>query len=195
MSPEEKTTQNAPDPEVAKNRMQQVPGLLDVAASSLTADMVTDLTEKAVKAVEILDDVMQPEVVALIQKLPDLTGMLDRLLTQVQKLEDHGTLASLIELANFVGVARASMTGPMITDTMERAVAGLEMLDDLTQKGVIDLANGMVDALDQAKGEQAKLDQPYGTFKIVGMMKDPDVRRGLTLLMLFLKNWGKTLKS
>lgn len=187
-------TQVRTNPDERKTRLEQVPGLLDVAANSFTQDMITDLSEKAVKAVELLDDLMQPEVLSLIQKIPAVSGSLERLLTQVQKLEESGTLATLIELANFVSIAKSSMTGPMISDTMERAITGLEMLDDMAQKGIFDLAKGMVDSLDQAKQDETKMDQPLGIFKIAGMMKDPDVRRGLTLLMLFLKNWGKTLK-
>lgn len=187
-------TQVRRNPDERKTRLEQVPGLLDVAANSFTQDMIIDLSEKAVKAVELLDDLMQPEVLSLIQKIPSVSGSLERLLTQVQKLEESGTLATLIELANFVSIAKSSMTGPMITDTMERAITGLEMLDDMAQKGMLDLAKGMVDSLDQAKQDVAKMDQPLGIFKIAGMMKDPDVRRGLTLLMLFLKNWGKRLK-
>lgn len=187
-------TQVRTNPDERKTRLEQVPGLLDVAANSFTQDMITDLSEKAVKAVELLDDLMQPEVLSLIQKIPAVSGSLERLLTQVQKLEESGTLATLIELANFVSIAKSSMTGPMISDTVERAITGLEMLDDMAQKGIFDLAKVMVDSLDQAKQDETKMDQPLGILKIAGMMKDPDVRRGLTLLMLFLKNWGKTLK-
>lgn len=195
MSTQEKAIQEGPGEASVKSRLEQIPILVDVASSSLTQEMILDMTERAVKAMEMLDDLMQPEVMALIQKLPSLTGLMDRLLDQVKKLEEHGTLSTLIELGNFASIARASMTGPMVTDTMERAIAGMEMLDDMAQKGIFELANGMVDALDRANAEQAQMDQPYGTFKIAGMMKDPDVRRGLTLLMLFLRNWGRTLKS
>lgn len=178
-----------------KSRLEQVPGFLDVAAGSLTPDMVTDLAEKAVKAVEMLDDLLQPEVLSLIQKLPDLSAVLDRMLTYVQKMENSGTLAALVELADFVAIAKSSMTEPMISDTMERAIAGLEWVDDLAQKGVPDLAGRMVAALDEAQEDAGKLEKPLGFFQMAGMMKDPDVRRGLTLLLLFLKKWGASIRK
>ncbi|WP_028987213.1 DUF1641 domain-containing protein [Thermicanus aegyptius] len=181
--------------DMEKSRLEQVTGLMDVAVSSLTPNMVTDLTEKAVRAVEMLDDLLQPEVLALIQKLPEVSASLERTLTYVQKMEKSGTLATLAELADFVAIAKSSMTGPMISDTMERAIAGLELVDDMVQKGVLDLAGGMVEALDQAQQDVGKLEKPMGMFQIAGMMKDPDVRQGLTFLMLFLKRWGASWRE
>ncbi|MBE3553643.1 MAG: DUF1641 domain-containing protein [Thermicanus sp.] len=57
------------------------------------------------------------------------------------------------------------------------------------------MAGGMIEALDQAQKDAGKLEKPMGIFQIAGTMKDPDVRQGLTLLMLFLKRWGASLKK
>lgn len=170
-----------------KSRLNDTQEFASVALDSLTNEMVTDLATKAISAVELIDDIMQPETISLLKKLPDVSKSLEGTLATVKVLEESGSLKTLGELAEMVSVMKASMTNAMITDMVDKAIQGVELADDVLQEGTLELVQGMSSAFHQARVEREKATEPLTMMQMMKTMKDPDVREGMSLLLTFMK--------
>ncbi|WP_070121039.1 DUF1641 domain-containing protein [Bacillus marinisedimentorum] len=171
-----------------KDRLEDTKEFASVALNSLTNEMVTDLAGKAVQAVELMDDILQPETISLMKKLPEVSKSLEGTLATVQRLEESGTLQTLSEMGEMVATMKASMTTPMITDMVEKAIGGVEMADEIVQHGSLELVQGMSKAFAEARHDRETADKPMTTMQMVKMMKDPEVREGLSLFLTFVKH-------
>lgn len=170
-----------------KDRMEDTKEFVSTALDSLTNEMVVEMAGKAVSAVEMVDDIMQPETISLLRKLPEVSKSLENTLNTVQTLEENGTLKTLTELGEMAATMKASMTNMMVVEMVEKAITGVELADDLLQQGGLELVQGMSTAFAKAREERAKADGPLGLMQIARSMKDPDVREGLSLMIAFLK--------
>ncbi|NDI36914.1 hypothetical protein EPK97_19545 [Chengkuizengella sediminis] len=153
---------------------------------------MSNLAEKAVKASEIADGIIQPETIELLTILPEVSKSLQTTLLELKKIEESGTLQTLVQLAEFIGSTKQSITGTMISDMVEKAIKGIEIADTLVQKGSIDIAEGAVSAFDKAKLNRLGK-EPLTTMKLTLSLFDRDVREGLSLILDFLKFLPKEL--
>lgn len=174
-------------------QMEKLKDFTGAAMQGLTTDMVSELAAKGVRAVELLDEIAQPEVLDLMRKLPEMTACLERSMELIQRVESNGTLHTLIELGEMVGTMRASMTAPMVTDLVEKGVKGIEMADEMSQQ-LIPLLEPMNDALLKTAGESVKHQAP-SKMQLLRAISDPDVRIGLNFLLTFTKNLGEALRT
>ncbi|SEA19324.1 Uncharacterized conserved protein YjgD, DUF1641 family [Thalassobacillus cyri] len=158
----------------------------EAAMQAVTAEMVTGIAEKVVEMIEVADDVLQPETIDLLRVLPQVSGNLQQTLMEVKKLEESGTLKTLVEAAELVQSMKSAVTGPMISDMMDKAIKGIELGDELVQKGAVELADGMVGAFDRAVQEQAD-EEPPSMVQLIRMMNDKETRKGLSLMLSFVK--------
>ncbi|MFS8514354.1 MAG: hypothetical protein LOD87_11655, partial [Planifilum fulgidum] len=94
----------------------------EAVLQSLTAEMVADLTGKLASALEAIDDLLQPETLALLRQLTDASESLSRALAEVQRLEESGALKNLTEFSELSARMRSALTGPMVADMMEQGV-------------------------------------------------------------------------
>ncbi len=161
--------------------------LLSAAMDSMTNEMVVELAQKAVSAIELLDDILQPETISLLRKLPETSRSLENTIDMVQKLEQTGSLKTLSELGEMAASMKASMTNAMVTDLAEKAIAGVELADDLLQQGSLEMVEGMSHAFAKAKQDMDSMDKAPSLKQIVLSLKDPEVRQGLGLMITFLK--------
>ncbi len=173
--------------------MMKLQGFIEAAMQAVTAEMVNDIAVKVVSMIELADDVVQPETLSLLRKLPEVSESLERTLDEVKKIEENGTLNMLLQLSEMVGSMKQSMTGPMISDMMEKAIIGVEFADDLVQKGSLELVDGMITAFDKAKQDQLGKD-PLSVFQIIQSLSDRQTREGISLLLSFVKHLPKEIK-
>lgn len=176
-------------PAIEKPEMNAKEGkeLISVALDSMTDEMVVELARKAVSAIELLDDILQLETISLLRKLPETGKSLENTLDMLQTLEQTDTLKTLIELGEMASSLKASITNTMVTDLTEKAISGIELADDLLQQGGLEMVQGMTNAFAKAEQNMKSTDQAPSLRQIVHSLKDPEVRKGLGLMIAFLK--------
>ncbi|WP_085505444.1 DUF1641 domain-containing protein [Thalassobacillus devorans] len=172
--------------EPSMNNTEKIENLTEAAMQAVTAEMVTGIAGKVVEMIEVADDVLQPETVELLRTFPEVSENLQRTLMEVKKLEESGTIKTLAEAAELVQSMKSAMTGPMISDMMDKVIRGIELGDELVQKGAVELADGMVGAFDMAMQEQTYREPP-SMMQLMRMMNDKETRKGLSLMLSFVK--------
>ncbi|GAA5345144.1 helical membrane plugin domain-containing protein [Planifilum fimeticola] len=165
------------------------------ALRSMTLEMVGRLAERGAVALELLDDILQPETLSLLRRLPEASDSLYRVLDLVQRLEESGALSSLAELAELLARLRSTWTGPMAADAAEKAGKAVEAADDLVQKGFPELAHGILTAVESAREELRGAGDSPSLFRLLRSMSDPEVREGIRFMLSFAKALSKGLKD
>jgi uncharacterized protein YjgD (DUF1641 family) len=173
-------------PEQEKGQLDKLKSFTESVLPSITGDMIQEMAEKAVKGIELADEVLHPETIELLRCLPEVSKNLERILGEVKRLEESGVLSSLFDLAQFAASAKKAMTGDMILDMTEKAVSGIELADSFMQKGTIDIADQVLTAYEEAKAER-KGKSPYTTMQFLKQMKQPKTREGLSFLVTFIQ--------
>ncbi|MDD9150262.1 DUF1641 domain-containing protein [Sporolactobacillus sp. CQH2019] len=167
---------------------EKIQGLINGAMQSVSTPMIEDTAAKAVRMIELADDVVQPETVDLMKKLPELSESLEKILDKAKRLEESGALDTLFQLSEMINAMKKSVTGPMITGAAEKIIRGVETADDLAQKIPFD---GMIAALDTAKKSRTG-QKPMSLFKIIRALSDPNIRQDLSFLLAFLEELPKS---
>jgi uncharacterized protein YjgD (DUF1641 family) len=165
------------------------------ALRSMTAEMVGRLAEKGGVALELLDDILQPETQALLRRLSGASDSLCRLLDLVQRLEESGVLKTLAEMAELLDRIKWAWTGSMAAAAAERAGKAIEAADDLVQKGYPELVDGVLTAVESAREELRDTGGSSSLFRLLKTMRDPEVREGIYFLLSFAKALSKGLKG
>ncbi|WP_442598278.1 DUF1641 domain-containing protein [Neobacillus sp. D3-1R] len=179
-------------PHIDAVKQDKIKDFADAALKGITGEMVSNMAEKGVKMVEMADDILQPETLSLLKALPEVAESLERTLLEVKRLEESGVLKSLLQLADLVSSMKQGMTGPMVTDMVEKAVKGVEIADTMVQLGALDLVEGMLTAFHKAQQEtQGK--EPLTSMQLMKAVTQKDTREALTLMMSFLKTLPKEL--
>ncbi|WP_210366927.1 DUF1641 domain-containing protein [Bacillus sp. REN3] len=181
-------------PQAEKTEQHKLVSFTDAAMNGVTGEMVSAIAEKGVKMVEMADDILQPETLSLLKALPETAESLERTLLEVKRLEETGVLKSLIQLADLAASMKQGMTGPMITDMVEKAIKGVELADTFVQLGAIDLVEGMLTAFHNAQLE-TKEKEPLSSMQLMKAVRQKETREGMTLMIAFLKNLPKELKK
>ena len=181
-------------PQAQKNEQHKLVGFTDAAMNGMTGEMVSSMAEKGVKMIEMADDILQPETLSLLKALPEVAENLQRTLMEVKRLEETGVLKSLIQLADLIASMKQGMTGPMVTDMMEKAVKGVELADSFVQLGAIDLVEGMLTAFHNAQQETSGKD-PLSSMQLMKAVSQKETREGMTLMISFLKALPKELNK
>ena len=181
-------------PEQEKSQFDKLKSFTESVMPSITGDMIQEMAEKAVKGVELADEVLQPETIDLLCYLPEVSKNLERILGEVKKLEETGVLSSLFDIAQFAASAKKAITGDMILDMTEKAVSGIELADSFMQKGTIDIADQVLTAYEEAKAER-KGKKPYTTMQLFKQMKQPETMEGLGFLITFIQKFSTKMNS
>jgi uncharacterized protein YjgD (DUF1641 family) len=170
-----------------RSNIDPIKEFMNAALQAMTSEMVTDLVIKMVKAVELADQVLQPETLSLLQKLPEVSSSLERTLHDVKRLEEKGTLTTLFQMAELIGNMKSAMTGAMITESVEKLIQGVEIADRFMQQGALELAGGFISAFEKAQDERRSAEQPLTLMQMIRTLKDPHVREGMSLFLSFVK--------
>lgn len=162
---------------------------------SITPEMVEGLVERGAAALELLDDILQPETLTLLRRLPEASDSLHRVLDLVQRLEESGALSALAEMVEVLTWLKSSGTGPMAAAAAVKAGKAVEAADDLVQRGFPELAHGILTAVESARGELREADDSPSLIQLLRTLSDPEVREGIRFMLSFAKALSKGLKD
>lgn len=172
-----------------QSQLDKLKGFTEAVIPSFSGDMVQDIAEKAVKGMELSDEILQPDTIELLRTLPEVSKNLQRLLLEIKRLEESGVLSSLLDLVQLVSSAKNALTGEMIIDLSEKAVAGVELADSIIQKDTIDLLTQALTAFEQAKTVR-KDSKPTSKMQLLRQMNQQDTLEGLSFMLTFLQKFS-----
>ncbi|MDI3328910.1 MAG: DUF1641 domain-containing protein [Alicyclobacillaceae bacterium] len=151
--------------------------LAHMAADAMTDETIDHMTSKLEKAATLLDLLSDPRLPGLLEKLLAASDSLARLLDRIARMERNGSLAKLLDLAEAAGIMTDAMTEPSLDLLTKKMLRGLEALDKAET------------ALSLALAEDAHGPAPrIGALGLLGMLKEPEMQRGLRVMRLFLKH-------
>lgn len=165
---------------------------------ALNDDTIMNLGSTLSNLMEVLSS-MNPRtsdgVKKLIEKAPELNEVLNR----VMDLKNSGTLDVLINMS----YALKSLRDALNDDAITNLGTTLSLIFEFLPKGLEFLNKAMSPPLSSLievwSGEEAKkiLANPENVTlgKLITMMKDPDIQRGLGVMMGMLKIIGKNFKA
>lgn len=177
-----------------EQQLKKLKNFTESVIPSFTGEMVQEMAEKAVKGIELADEILQPETLELLRVLPTVSKNLERTLVEVKRLEESGVFSSLFDLAQLVSNAKNALTGEMISDMTEKAIAGVELADSFVQKGTIDIANQVLNAYEKAKQERNG-EKPFTKMQLLKMMNQPETLDSLGFLLVFAQKFSKEIKK
>jgi hypothetical protein len=138
-------------PHAQKSEQHKLVSFTDAAMNGVTGEMVSAIAEKGVKMVEVADDLLQQETLSLLKALPAVAENLERTLMEVKRLKETGVLKSLIQMADIAAAMKGTMTGPMVSDMVEKEIKGVELADSFVQLGALELVEGILPAFHDAQ--------------------------------------------
>ncbi|GMV05503.1 MAG: hypothetical protein AMXMBFR53_17810 [Gemmatimonadota bacterium] len=116
---------------------------------------------------------------------PMVQGVSHQVSRKLHEMEQSGTLAFLKEGAKVAEQVSTSFTAEDVRLLGENVVQILQTVRNLTQPGVLDVADRAATALrGEADGAPAK------RLSLWKAMRDPEVRRGMTLMLSVLREMG-----
>ncbi|MFB6489732.1 MAG: DUF1641 domain-containing protein [Thermoproteus sp. AZ2] len=156
-------------------------GLLDAIDHLLDPEVVRGLAETALTTGLIVSATSLDRLASLLASLSKHADALEKLLSALDRLEASGLLDTLMHLLEpeTLGEAAKAFMSPGAVYLLNEAP---RMLDEV--------AAGLAAAQEQARGARV------GIIDITNaLLRDEDVRRGLYLFLLVLKNLGGGLKK
>jgi len=142
-------------------------------------DRMADVVEDLDRRMESFDDFME-------DLGPIAHGALSIAQRQMGRLEEDGILAFGGEVVQVGRTVATSFTPADVRLLGQNAVSILETVRNLTQPEVLGVADKAAGALSRPAP-----DRPAGTLKLMKAMRDPEVRRGMTILLSVLKELGE----
>ncbi|AWS00554.1 DUF1641 domain-containing protein [Metallosphaera hakonensis] len=165
---------------------------------ALNDDAITNLASTVSNLMEVLSSMNARSVEGvkeIIAKMPELNEVLNR----VMDLKNSGTLDVLINMSYALKSLRDALNDDAITNLgttlsliFEFLPKGLEFLN----KAMSPPISSMIEAWSSPEAMKMLSNPENVTLgKLVTMMKDPDIQRGLGVMMAFLKVLGKNFRS
>lgn len=179
-------------PKQEQRQLEKLKSFTESVLPSFTGDMVQEIAEKAVKGVELSDEILQPETLELLRSLPEVSKNIERILGEVKRLEESGVFSALFDLAQLASDAKKALTGDMILDMTEKAISGVELADSFVQKGTIDIANQVLTAYEEAKTERDGK-KPFTKIQLLKQMNKPETMEGFSFLITFVQKFSKEM--
>lgn len=153
----------------------------------------------------ILDRLEDPRTTASLLNLLDHADTLDGVLTVISTFLAHSDHIIENVRDNVHEVIGLAGSGP-IADAVPSAVklggqalplvtkaADADLLAKVGDDEVIGLVATLLDGVKSARAEVASHPVPYGVTKLAGMLRDPEVRRGLEFTLAVVKRLGRDL--
>ncbi len=165
------------------NGIESTNQVTDTAATLLAIDAklerLATVLDDLDRRMESFDDFME-------DLGPITHGALHIAQNQMSKLEDEGILAFAGEAVQVGRTVATSFTPEDVRMLGDNVVSILETVRNLTQKDVLSVADRAAGALNRPVA-----DKPAGTLKLIREMRDPEVRRGLAMLLGVLREMGE----
>jgi uncharacterized protein YjgD (DUF1641 family) len=172
-------------------RLDAVNELLDVLAlgeRALTDEMARELAGTTATLAESADGLATEETVALAEAVGDNGEELEAALESLVRLQQSGTLAELVELADVVSLLTAALDDEMVRSLATTGSSLGELADtaadDETREGLETVLQGVGDAEDEAS-------VPVGLVGLLRASQDPDVQHGLGYVLAIARAIGQ----
>lgn len=174
-------------------RLDLVNELLDVVElghAAMDDEMAASLTGTAALLAESADGLATPETASLAARVGEDAADLESALATLVALERSGALDDLAELADVASLATAALDDEMVT-TLARTGSSLgEVIDTAADPETVRGLDLLLGAVGEATDEPA---EPVGLRRLLGDLRDPDVRRGLGFLLAVARATGRGL--
>lgn len=155
--------------------------LAHMAADAMTDETIDHMTEKVEKASVLLDALSDPRLPGLLDKLLAASESLGRVLDRIVQMEKNGSLNKLLDLAETAGILTDAMTEPTLELITQKMLRGVETIDRVET------------SLNLALEEDARTPAArIGAMGLLGMLKEPEMQKGIRVMRLFLKHWFET---
>jgi len=166
-------------------------GLLDSTTSAMVERMMG-----TVDVLASLGDVLtRPGMQELVHAAAGASESLTRALQKLQRLEESGTLDVLLQAGDLLVGLKNSMSDAMVERVVVTAGAGLEMADAAIQGGAGKLLTAVLRATNDAQIEAEKDTRKIGITGLMGALRDPEMQKGLKVVLALTKNLPKHLHS
>lgn len=177
-----------------QRQLDKLKSFTESVLPSFTGDMVQEIAQKAVKGIELSDEILQLETLDLLRSLPEVSKNLERILGELKRLEETGVFTNLFDFAQLASNAKKALTGEMILDMTEKALLGVELADSFVQKGAIDIANQVLTAYEKAKTERDG-QKPFTKMQLLKQMNKPETMEGFSFLITFIQKFSKEMNK
>jgi|ECHhosMinimDraft_1075155.scaffolds.fasta_scaffold02039_3 Uncharacterized conserved protein len=157
----------------------------------MNEDAVRNLSKYISNVMEFASSVDEETIQSWKNMAADLKGI-EKLVTKLNELNNIGALDTLLEMAYWLKSLRDLMNEDAVRNLSAKISSLLEVSDELSEF----MRNGWLGKIGDimASGEMktAMKDPPkVGLTGIIRMLSDPDVQKGMGLVMTFLKVMGK----
>ncbi|MGE7951991.1 DUF1641 domain-containing protein [Lysinibacillus xylanilyticus] len=157
-------------------------------AAPITTIKKQQLTEEQLKE-EKLDN--------LKQLLSENEEMVNQVFSIMAELNDIGALEAATKLLeakeDVAHIALGQLTRKPVTNIINNLMGAAGALTELNPETTTKLMESLNSGLDEAN-KAVEADEKVSTFKLLKMLKDPDVNRAMNFGVHFLKGLGKGLK-
>ncbi|MGY3190173.1 DUF1641 domain-containing protein [Lysinibacillus sp. TE18511] len=157
-------------------------------AAPITTIKKQQLTEEQLKE-EKLDN--------LKQLLSENEEMVNQVFSIMAELNDIGALEAATKLLeakeDVAHIALGQLTRKPVTNLINNLMGAAGALTELNPETTTKLMESLNSGLDEAN-KAVEADEKVSTFKLLKMLKDPDVNRAMNFGVHFLKGLGKGLK-
>lgn len=152
-----------------------------------------------IKKIQLTEEQIKEQKLENLKKLlSDNEDMVNQVFTIMSELNDIGALeaaSKLIEAKEEVAhIALGQMTRKPITNIINNMMGVAGALTELDPETTTKLIKGLNTGIDEAN-KAVEADEKVSVFKLMTLLKDPDVNRAMNFGIHLLKGLGKGLKD
>ncbi|MEM0139932.1 MAG: DUF1641 domain-containing protein [Ferroplasma sp.] len=137
----------------------------------------------------IMKELSKPENMDALNKIIDMLPAISQGLESLDTLKKNGVLESLQGLAYLASSFQSILDDEMIAGIGSLANSFLGLLSATGSPALMSSLDRVSDEL--ASGELGKDIKVKGTFSLLNQLKDPEIQRGLSIMLGLLKTLGK----
>ena len=149
----------------------------ELAEANRKLDVLVDAMERLHHRVESLEELRE-------DLWPMVEGASHQIAGRLHELERNGTLGFIRESVRMAGVVATSFSEEDVRLLAENVVTILRTVRNLTQPEVLEVADRAATALQQVETA------PDRKVSLLRALRDPEVRRGMTLMLTVLRELG-----
>ncbi len=138
----------------------------------------------------ILEELSKPENMEALKELVDKLPTISYTLRLLDDLVKTGALETLIRLACMVGSLKEMLSDEMVAGASTLASSAIEVVAKTKPPIVQGILSAVADHPKEFERELKKT-KVTGVWSLIGALKDPDVRSGLSALIVMMKMLGR----
>ncbi len=139
---------------------------------------------------DLMKMLSKPENMKKIEELLGIVPDLSQGVNLLRQLRDNGMLDSILGILYIIASMKDILTDDMINGAGYMLNSSMELLSAMKEaemdKKLKDIAGGI------SSGKYTEENEVTGTFGLMRQLKDPEVQKGITILMNILRTVGKS---